>query len=296
MYSKSSAFHYVKKNFDEGAIVAALASLAMQDTTETLSEQDALILAALRRANSSLAEQPIADIQAYLASLSGEQIPGLVSNIKGIMHEMEFVQLENDDGDSIYASMFGSPNHPDTDVLFTDTDTGDSWEIQLKATDNAAYVQDWIDTHPDGEIVVTEELAQQMDLPSSGIANEELTTDVSDFVSRMIEQTDTSDIWDFFPAISLVSTSIIAVELWRRYQRSEIDFTTFKRLIALSTGLKFTKIAALSFLLSVPVLGQVTGAVVVAGLLLSAKSTWFDRPPKFDSSKLITGGSSATNA
>jgi len=295
MFSKSSAFHYVKKNFDEGAIVAALASLTMAEPTDTLSDQDALVLAALRRANGSLAEQPIADIKTYLASLSDEQVPGLVSNVKGIMHEMEFVRLENDDGDSIYASMFGSPNHPDTDVLFTDMVTGDSWEIQLKATDNAAYVQDWIDTHPDGQIMVTEELAQQMGLPSSGLANEELTTDVSDFVSRMIEQTDAPDIWDFFPAISLISASIIAIELWRRYQRGEIDLATFQRLAALATGLKLTKIAALIFLLSLPVVGQITGAAMVAGLLLSAKSTWFDRPPKFADPKQITVGSLATN-
>jgi len=288
MASNSSAFHYVKKNFDEVAIITSIAALASTDDIEALSEQDALILASLRRTNSSLADQPIEEVQNYLSSLDEDQIPGLVSNVKGVAHEMEFLRLENDDGDSIYASMFASPSHSDTDILFTDMETGDSWEVQLKATDNSAYVQDWIDTHPDGEIVVTEEIAERMGLLSSGISNEELTTDVSDFVSKMIDQADTADIWDFFPAISLISISIILFELWRRYQRGEIDLQTFQKLSALATGLKITKITALIFLLSMPVIGQITGAVLVAGLLFNAKSYWFDRPPLYVSPKALS--------
>ena len=35
-------------------------------------------------------------------------------------------------------------------------------EVQLKAINNQSYVQDWIDSHPAGEIIVTNEIAYQI--------------------------------------------------------------------------------------------------------------------------------------
>ena len=43
--------------------------------------------------------------------MSDEQLVGVVSNVKGILHEMEYVRLENTDGDSISAAMFPDTNH-----------------------------------------------------------------------------------------------------------------------------------------------------------------------------------------
>ena len=123
-----------------------------------LSDGDHAILAALRRSNPVLENAPLPEVQDYLRSLNEEQVPGLISNVKGILHEMEFVRVENDDGDSVYASFFDATNHPDTDIQLLDRSTGETWEAQLKATDNAAYVTDWIEQHPSGEILVTDEL------------------------------------------------------------------------------------------------------------------------------------------
>ena len=63
MTESPSTFHYIRKNFDEAAIVAALASLATTANFDSMSEQDALVLTSLRRGNSSLADQPIEDVQ-----------------------------------------------------------------------------------------------------------------------------------------------------------------------------------------------------------------------------------------
>ena len=49
-----------------------------------------------------------------------------------------------------------------------------------------------------------------------------------------------------------------------------------KRLSARATGLKVAKIGTIGLLLSIPVVGQVTGALLVAKLLLGAKATWYD--------------------
>jgi hypothetical protein len=139
----------------------------------------------------------------------------------------------------------------------------------------------WIDGHADGDILVTQELADEMGLPSSGLSNEQLTTDVEGFVDRMLGTHQSTDLWDFFPALSLVSVSMVVYELWKRKQRGDISSQQFQTLAAKATGLKVGKILALTALLTFPVVGQVTGAILVARLLLSAKSTWFDRPPLY---------------
>lgn len=277
----NKSYHYVRRNADEAAIITALGAIANAKGYVELTEQDDMVLAALRRGVPSLKNEPLEKIQEYLVSLgeNEDSVNGLVSNVKGILHEMEFIRLENEDGDSVYASMFKSPTHPDTDILFVDKESGEAWEVQLKATDNTAYVQDWINDHPDGEILVTDEIANEMNLPSTGQSNEELTSNVSDFVDKMVAANDESGMWDYFPALSVISVSIVVFELWRRYQSKEIDIYTFKRLAAHATGIKITKIATLIFLLTIPVIGQVTGTLLIAKFLLNTKSTWFDRPP-----------------
>ena len=85
------------------------------------------MLADLKRANHALSESSVEEVQTYLSGRSDKQIPGLVSNVKGIVHEMEFIRLENEDGDSVYASLFQNSNHPDTDVMFIDEASGESW-------------------------------------------------------------------------------------------------------------------------------------------------------------------------
>lgn len=268
--------HYLRKTFDSAAIVTALSTIALTDDAGDLSEGDHAILAALRRSNSELGTAPLPEIQDYLRGLDDEQVPGLISNVKGILHEMEFVRVENEDGDSVYASFFDATNHSDTDIQLLDRCTGETWEAQLRATDDPAYVTDWIERHPGGEILVTDELAQRMDLPTSGQSNSELTTETEDFVDKMVSADDADDFWDYFPALSAASVGLVVWELWRRHQRGEINWEAFKRLAALATGLELAKIGVIGLLLSVPVVGQVTGAMLVAKLLLSAKETWYD--------------------
>ena len=271
--------HYIRSNFDEVAIITCLASINRSNNVE-LSEQDLAVLSALHRTNPALSNASTDEIRSYLQNLDDNQITGLVSNVKGVLHEMEFIRLENEDGDSVYASIFQSVNHPDTDVMLIDRDTGDSWETQLKATDDTSYVQDWIDNHPDGEILVTDEIANKMDLQSSGFSNEEITADVNDFVDKMIDSEQLTKIIDYFPELSIISIAIIVQELWERYQRNEINFTEFKELVAIATGLKIAKVGLLIFLLSIPIVGQLTAALMIASFLINAKSTWFDHKPK----------------
>lgn len=177
-----SAIKYLRTNFDEFSILSSL--LYIQGLGSPAESYDA-VLSAFRRYSGET--QTTEEVANYLEGLSEHQVPGVVSAIKGILHEMEFVRLENADGDSITASMFSDPINEGFDVLMTDESTGATYELQLKATDDVGYVQDWIDDHPDGEIVVTSEIAETMGLKSSGISNEDITIRVEDFVDAMLQ-------------------------------------------------------------------------------------------------------------
>jgi len=269
---RAAVLKYLRTNFDTAAILASLATVAFSEDASALSDEDQAVLAALRRSNSELEEAPLEDIRAYLQGMDSEQIAGLVSNVKGILHEMEFVRLENEDADPVYASYFSAINHPDTDIQLIDASTGETWEVQLKATSDSSYVQDWIENHPDGEILVTEELAEDLDLPTSGLSNEELTVNVTDFVERLIDAPEAATFWDHVPALSALTLGMAVWELWKRYQEGEIAWETFKQLAARATGLKIGKIVAIATLLAIPGISQVTTIVLMGRLILNART------------------------
>lgn len=259
---------YLRRNFDELLIVGALTRLAVGG--ETLSGKDQAVVAALRRSSPELSAATPGELGDYLRDYDPEQIPGVVNNVKGILHEVEFVEMENADGDRIEAALFPETNHPGTDVLLTDTASGESWEVQLKATGNAGYVQDWLDAHPGGEIVVTDEIAHQLDLPASGLDNGELTVRTEEVVDKLMELDEDDSLWDSFPTISALSLSVLLWGLWRRHRGGELTLTEFQGKAARLTGLKLAKIGLLTLLLSIPGLNVVTGVYLVTRLILTA--------------------------
>jgi len=261
------AIHYVRKNFDEAAILAVAAKLAFEQEPH-FSESELAVVAAMQRAHPAAGGDPQA-LGHWLAGMDEHQIEGVVSNTKGVLHEMEFVRLENEDGDAIHAALYPDTNHPGTDVMFVDNATGQTWGVQLKATDTASYVQNWIDSHPGDHIVVTSELADRMGLPDSHMTNHALTVRTEDVVDKLVHTDHDSDIWHYFPLMSAASLSFVVWGLWQRYRRGEIDFGRFKWMVARATGMKAAKIAVLSLAMTVPGLNVATGAVLVARMLFS---------------------------
>jgi hypothetical protein len=263
-----AAVRYVRKNFDEAAILAVAAKVAFEANPE-FSESELATIAAMQRAHPQVGDST-EELSDWLSAMDGDQIQGVVNNTKGVLHEMEFVRLENEDGDAIHAALFGSTNHPGTDVQFVDMESGESWSAQLKATDDASYVQDWINGHPDGEILVTSELADRMDLPHSGLSNDELTARTEDVVDQLLDTDAGSDLWDYFPALSVASIALVVWELWKRHRKGDINLSQFKWMAAKVTGMKAGKIALLTVAMMIPGLNVVTGAALVASLLFSA--------------------------
>ncbi len=269
MKPRQSLIRHLKPHLDSIAVITSLAAVAYTDELGSLTDTDLAVLAALRRSNALLKNATLSDIQAYLSELDDNQQIGLISNVKGILHEMEFVRLENTDGDNVYASYFTGTNHPDTDIELTDVVSGECWEVQLKATDSSPYVQDWLDNHPDGHIAVTEELAKKMGLDSSGLTNEELTTDTTHFVDKLLEADEADTLWDYLPILSALSISFSVWELWQRQQRGEITIDQFQQLAAWLTGTKASKTIILGTLLSTPVIGAIIGVVLILNFMTS---------------------------
>jgi hypothetical protein len=266
--SKDNAIRIFRSNADEAAILAVLAKLKLGDTP-AFTESEETVLAALRRSSESFANSSVEEISQTLSSWDEDQIIGLSSNVKGILHELDFARLENEDGDQVLASLFPETTHPGFDIQFQDLDTGDTWAVQLKATDNEAYVSEWLGAHPDGEILVTEEIAEEMDLPTTGFSNEELKVRVDDFLDRMVELSANDSLWNYFPALSAFSVSVALVFLWKRQRAGEIGLDEFKKLAVRMTGLKIAKIASIILLLGIPGVGVVTSVVLVTKLLIS---------------------------
>lgn len=277
--SSPSPIHYLRKNFDALAITTVLAKLAWNERTPQLTEADQAVLAALRRSHAELANAPLEDIQAYLQGFDEQQIVGLVSTVKGMLHDMEFVRLDHEDGDSLYAAYLDQHDHTDFDVLLADQHSGESWQLQLKAIEGTGTGKDWIAAPPEEMLLATEEIAAQLGLESSGLSTKELTQSVEDAIDVIVTAKDPNDehFWDYFPAISVASVSLAIYELFRRYQQQEISWSEFKWMAAKVSGIKVSKIAFIGLLLGLPVVGQVTGAYLVAKLLLNAKATWFEK-------------------
>lgn len=260
---------YISKRFDEVAILATLGKLAFTPDP-TLLEEDYAVLIALRRSSPEW-ELSIPDTAERLASYDEAQIGGLVNNVKGILHELEFQRLENEDGDTVVAALFPDTNHRTVDIQLVDQQSGDTWELQLKATDNVSMIGSWIDANPDTEIFVTEELAEKMGLPSSGLSNEDLTIRVEDFVDRMVdlEYEPNETLWDYFPPLVAASAGIITFELWRQYRSGVITFEEFKVLTIKTLGVKAAKYGIIFTALAVPGVNVVVGAYVLSSLIFA---------------------------
>lgn len=263
----SPGVHYIRRNFDQAAILAVAAKLAFERNPD-LSESELATVAAMQRAHPQAGDSPEA-LGEWLARMDEDQIAGVVNNTKGVLHEMEFVRLENEDGDSVHAALFESTSHAGTDVRFSNIETGQSWDIQLKATDSSTYVRGWLETHPDGEIAVTSELAERLGLPDSGFSNAGLTARTEGVVDTLLQAGERSDLWDYFPALSGASISLVIWELWQRRQRGDIRSDQFKWMAARVAGVKTGKIALLTLAMMTPGLNVAVGAALVASLLFS---------------------------
>ena len=263
---------FVRLQWDEIGIATALGHfVASGGYGPNLDPEHAYIVEAIRRSRTDLRDADIEEIRQYVASLDDYQIPGFVNNIKGIAHEIYFVEAENEDGDTVYAYLFEDTNHPDYDVVLLDTSTGETMPLQLKATDNASYVREAVREVGADRVVVTEELADRLGLESSGIENEELEADVHELVDQLLED---RSLWDYVPGLSAWSLAMVLAELARRYARREITRQQLVTMVGVIGGAKLIKVVLIVAALSTPGLNLVAGAWLIARAIQAVREVY----------------------
>ena len=252
---KPSAKEFVQKNIDELAVISVISKLRNGENLVT--EEENIILEAMIRSSNKITDLDSAIEFAKATAAKGtEALTGAASNIKGIAHELIYVKLENEDGDTVFAFMPENTNNPKFDVLTVNTETGEQkWE-QLKTTMNSDYVNDWIEKYPgsEGALKVNVEMANKLGLNSTGIKDEELSVGVNDLLNKLINMDEStfSQIISTAPPLTIIAASFAVYGLYKRYQKKEISKQRFIFMATKITGIKAAKIITLLYLLALP--------------------------------------------
>ena len=118
-------FRFIKNNIDEIMILGVIHNITSNQIF-SLQPKEQVIIDAIKRSDNDLTNASLIEISEKISTYDDSQIPYLVSNIKGIVHEIEFAEFENEDGDSIFASVYNDTNHPGYDVKLFDKNNGEN--------------------------------------------------------------------------------------------------------------------------------------------------------------------------
>lgn len=168
----------MKRNSAVVAIAVTLHQLLANHQSDFGPEQE-LVLDALRRSKSDLADASVEALADYLKTMEPEQLAGVARNVKGIFHELLVVRAENQDGDGISALLKEATNFPGADVEFV-VDGETVREVQVKAVQSADALREHFKNYPDLEVIATDEVVASLDgafsdrVQSSGFENADL--------------------------------------------------------------------------------------------------------------------------
>lgn len=196
------------------AIATVLQNLLKKHfAVNTADEQ--LVIDALRRSKNSLHDASLTELGDYVSDMSDEQLKGLANNIKGIYHELKYVQSVNSSSDHVAAEVFGETNHAGADVVLRNIETGKVIdEVQLKAADSVGYVSQHIVRYPEIDVMATSEVAERLDgVKSTGFSNAELTNAVTDQFDQTADLSTHAQLVDAVATSGLLSAAFRASEV-----------------------------------------------------------------------------------
>jgi hypothetical protein len=226
-------------------VIAVTFQRLIEDAHREWSLEEELVLQALRRSTRTLETADAGQLGEYLRSLSDDQLRGVASNVKGIYHELLFVEAENGDWDAVEAKVKEFTNHPGADVEFT-LDGNVIGEVQLKAVSSEAQVLEHLARYPEIDIKVTEEVASRMPgIESSGFSNDELTRDVYDRLGILKGDGFIDEINEGLATSAIVTSAIIAGKAIRGREITGSQIRSF----LVDAGIGVTTAAVLDVLL-----------------------------------------------
>jgi len=172
-------------------------------------------LDALRRSTNALNTDDENALAAYLSALGPNQLRGVVSNVKGIFHELLVERAENLDGDGITARLFQKTNHLGADIEFV-IDGGVVREMQLKAVQSPASIIEHLSRYPDTDVLATSEVTALLgrvfggNVSDSGFSNEEIRRKTQEALEELSGESLGDFIQDGFITSSLLTGAIAA--------------------------------------------------------------------------------------
>lgn len=178
--------NYLISNPIKIGIVSAVIMQLLSNNIYSFSNDEELVLDALRRSNNDLNNASNEELSEYIQNLEPNQIQGLHNNIKGIYHELKYQNIENSDNDIYRVELFEETNHAGADIKLINELTGEVKEFQLKATDSLSYINKHNEKYGDIEVIATSEIASKSDdLTDSGISLEQINNDVTDVFEKL---------------------------------------------------------------------------------------------------------------
>ena len=226
--------------------------------------QSQLVLEAIRRSTNELDEKAtVQEIADYVQRYNDEQMPGFVNNIKGIYHELAYANAENIDGDSVHAVLFEETNHPDSDVMLINEDTGHIEYVQLKATDSMQYVTEAMTKNPDIRMVTTQEMAEKLGIDSSEMSNAELKEQVDQTLSHLSDE-DYQQIVHSLPLVSMWLSAVAIAPIVMQYLQKKISRQDALKKMGKITGKRVAKLLLYVILLSFPLTAIPTSIYLIA--------------------------------
>ncbi|SVB27052.1 uncharacterized protein METZ01_LOCUS179906 [marine metagenome] len=163
-------------------------------------------------------------------------IPGVINQIKGKLFENLTVAHENADGDEWRAFLHEDESYPGSDMIMENTETGETIELSLKATENLNYIESSLLKYPEFPILTTSEIPEEYPDLEMVIA--------SDFSHREIQEITESNFEELVDnltpfsrlsgaaAVSFGVAGATAFSLWPfvvAYKRNKISLEQLKK-------------------------------------------------------------------
>ncbi|MCB4781462.1 MAG: hypothetical protein LGB70_01240, partial [Sulfurovum sp.] len=204
---------------------------------------DTFLEAIRLRWSSQLGEDTtVQEIADRFKEYDSEALEGALNTIKGKMFEIMATNAENSDNDAWKAQMHEDESFPGSDIVFTNSETGETLEVSLKATgvEDTSIIEHALDKYPDLPIMTTDEAAALYNdtnmVFGSGIRHEELkniTEDRMDELTNSIEQVDATHI-----VLGGVTIGTVAA-IWPftiAYMRKKISYESYEKALVKIAG------------------------------------------------------------
>ncbi len=217
-------------------VMAVTFQRLLEEKLLTLSLEQSLVLDALRRSTKRLENSSVEELSEYVKTLSPQQLKGVVSNTKGIYHELLYVQMHNSNSTDVSAHIMESTNFPGADVQFF-MDGEIIREIQLKAINSPTLVYEHLQRYPDIEILVTEEVASVLEgINSSGLNNAILSKDVTERMYDLQGEGLFEEISDSLITSGFVTSSVLVFRVIKTRSIKTADFKPYLANAGIAAG------------------------------------------------------------